>query len=205
MNVKNDIFLYNFSAFWRSCSFLLGAALSKVFKDSVNIQLHSFPSPNVKSGSFVYDISLNHQNWKPTKEELRTISAEMVKMAAKNLPFERLEVGHDLALEIFKDCPFKREQMPSISKDGSVVIYRVDDHIDISRGPMMASAALLGRCTIGSSFKFADINKTDSFYRVQGVALPREIIVNHYAFSILEDRIKEMVSHFRDLKLKLTL
>lgn len=173
---------------------MLGAALSKVFKDKVNIQLHSFPSPNVKSGSFLYDISLNHQDWKPNKEELRTISAEMVKMAANDLKFERLEVIHDLAFEIFKDCPFKREQLPSISKDGSVIIYRVGDHIDISRGPMMSSTALLGRCTVGSVFKIADINQTDSFYRVQGVALPNEIVVNHYVFSILEDRIKELVS-----------
>lgn len=175
---------------------MLGAALLKVFKDTVNIQLHSFPSPNVKSGSFVYDISLNHHNWQPNKEELRTISAQMVKMAANDLKFERLEVVHDLAFEIFKDCPFKREQLPSISKDGSVVIYRVDDHIDISRGPMMGSTALLGRCTIGSVFKICDINQTDSFYRVQGVALPKEIILNHYAFSILEERIKEMVSFY---------
>lgn len=173
---------------------MLGAALSRVFKDSVNVQLHSFPSPNVKSGSFVYDISLNSQNWEPTKDELRTLSAEMVKMAAKDMKFERLEVVHDLAFEIFKDCPFKREQLPSISKDGSVIIYRIGDHIDISRGPMMASTALLGRCTIGSAFKIADINKTDSFYRVQGVALPNEIVVNHYVFSILADRIKTMVS-----------
>lgn len=177
---------------------MLGAALSKVFKDTVNVQLHSFPSPNVKSGSFVYDISLNDQNWKPTKEELRTISAEMVKMAANDLKFERLEVVHDLALEIFKNSPFKREQLPSISKDGSVIIYRIGDHIDISRGPMMSSTALLGRCTIGGVFKIGDINKSDSFYRVQGVALPSEIVVNHYVFSILEDRIKEMVSRTTD-------
>ncbi|XP_031625331.1 39S ribosomal protein L39, mitochondrial [Contarinia nasturtii] len=179
-------------AFWRSCSFMLGAALSNVFKDTVDVQLHSFPSPNVKSGSFVYDISLNHQDCTPNKEELRTISAEMVKMAAKDLKFERLEVVHDLAFEIFKNCPFKREQLPSISRDGSVIIYRVGDHIDISRGPMMGSTALLGRCTIGAAFKIADINSTDSFYRVQGVALPKEIVMNHYAFSILENRIKEM-------------
>lgn len=167
--------------------------MSNVFKDTVNVELHSFPSPNVKSGSFVYDISLNHQNWTPNKEELRTISSEMVKMAAKDFKFERLEVVHDLALEIFNDCPFKREQLPSISRNGSVVIYRIGDHIDISRGPMMGSTALLGRCTIGGVFKIADINKTDSFYRVQGVALPNEIVVNHYVYSILEDRIKEMV------------
>lgn len=66
----------------------------------------------------MYDITLNTDNWQPTKEELRAISAEMVKLAAKDLPIERLEVNHDLALEMFKDSPYKREQLPSISKHG---------------------------------------------------------------------------------------
>lgn len=66
----------------------------------------------------MYDITLNHDDWKPTKEDLRAISAEMIKLAAKDLPIERLEVSHDFALEMFKDSPYKREQLPSISKHG---------------------------------------------------------------------------------------
>lgn len=57
----------------------------------------------------------------------------------------------------------------------------------------MSTTDLLGRCTIGSVFKTADINDKESFYRVQGVALPAEIILNHYAFSLLENRIQKMV------------
>lgn len=33
-------------AFWRTCSFLLGAVASQAFKDKVDVQLHSFPIPN---------------------------------------------------------------------------------------------------------------------------------------------------------------
>lgn len=32
--------------FWRTCSFLLGATATVAFKDKINVQLHSFPSPN---------------------------------------------------------------------------------------------------------------------------------------------------------------
>lgn len=116
---------------------MLGAVLSNIFKDTVNIQLHSFPPPSLKSGSFLYDISLDNNNWRPGKEELRALSAEMVKLAQRDLQFERLEVVHDLAFEMFKECPFKREQLPAISKSGSVCVYRIGDHIDISRGPMV--------------------------------------------------------------------
>lgn len=92
----------------------------------MELHLHSFPSPNIRSGSFLYDITLNHDDWKPTKEELRAISAEMVKLAARNLPIERLEVNHDLAFEMFIDSPCKREQLPSISKHGKNVIREID-------------------------------------------------------------------------------
>lgn len=33
-------------AYWRSCSFLLGAVAETCFKDNVQCILHSFPSPN---------------------------------------------------------------------------------------------------------------------------------------------------------------
>ena len=105
-------------AFWRTCSFMLGAVLNGCIKDDAQLQLHSFPSPSVRSGSFVHDIFLNQTAWQPTKEDLRAISAEMIKLASKSLKIERLEVTHELAFEMFKENPYKREQLPSISKSG---------------------------------------------------------------------------------------
>lgn len=180
-------------AFWRSCSFLLGAALQQSVKDVAGLQLHSFPSPNVKSGSFVHDISLAQKGWLPSAEELRAISAEMIRLAARRLKIERLEVGHDLALEMFKDNPYKREQLPSISKSGSVVLYRVGQHVDISRGPMIANTSFLGKCTVSSVHQVAEESES-MLYRVQGVALPTGFIVNHVAYGILEDRSRKPVS-----------
>lgn len=178
--------------FWRSCSFLLGAVLSECFKETVNVQLHSFPSPNVKSGSFLYDIALDRPNWEPKKVELRALSGAMVNLAGKELRFERLEVSQELALEMFKDSPFKREQLPNISRTGSIDLYRVGEHIDISRGPMMGSTSFLGKVTIPTVHKIADIDEKSSFYRVQGVALPTGVQINHFAFSILEERAMKL-------------
>jgi len=177
--------------FWRSCSFMLGAVLSKIFKEEVKVHLHSFPSPNVRSGSFVYDVTLNHKDWKPDRHELRCLSAEMVKLATQNLRFERLEVEHDFALELFKENPFKREQLPSISRNGSVTLYRIGDHIDISRGPMMSTTSHLGRVAITSVHKVAEAGE-DTFYRFQGVALPKDIIINHFAFGVLTERSEKL-------------
>lgn len=93
---------------------MLGAVLQGCFKDEAHLQLHSFPSPSVKTGSFVHDIFINEPSWSPNRNELRTISAEMIKLAAKNLKIERLDVSFDLALEMFKENPYKKEQLPFI-------------------------------------------------------------------------------------------
>jgi len=56
-------------AFWRTCSFMLGAALESVFSQEIFVELHSFPAPNVASGSFVYDADLKSEGWEASKQE----------------------------------------------------------------------------------------------------------------------------------------
>lgn len=150
----------------------------------------------VKSGSFVHDVVLGSKTWEPSKPELRALSAEMIKLAAKDHKFERLEINNELALEMFKDSHYKREQLPSISSQnqGRVVVYRLGTHIDISRGPMIASSRFLGKCTIAAAHKLADEGDKDAIYRVQGVALPSGFVLNHVAYGTLEERARKLVS-----------
>ncbi|XP_071447956.1 large ribosomal subunit protein mL39 isoform X2 [Hetaerina americana] len=186
-------------AFWRTCSFLLGATVMNLFKEHVSVKLHSFPSPNVKSGSFVYDVDLNLNDWKPTKDELRVISAAMVKLthdashSEEKLKIDRLDVKEDLALQMFHDNEHKTKQIPLIasSSNGNLVtLYRFKDHIDISRGPMIANSAFIGRCTIAAVHKIE--SECSHLYRFQGVALPCGIKINHFAYGILEERAKKL-------------
>lgn len=181
-------------AFWRTCSFLLGAALQNTFKQDAGLQLHSFPSPNIKTGSFVHDIALKVGDWKPNVRELQALSAEMRKLSAANLKIERLDVSLDVAKEMFQDNPYKLEHLPSIASHSNdqVTLYRVGDHVDISRGPMVADSSLLGKCTISSVHQLPQQNETAHFYRVQGVALPAGISMNHVMFNVLEERSKKL-------------
>jgi len=184
-------------AFWRSCSFLLGYACESVFGENVPVKLHSFPPPNVNSGSFVYDIDLGlgSREWTPTKEELMVISARMHRIAEESLPLERLVVDLELAKEMFSDSIHKKKQIPSIAKNSpsgtAVTLYRVKNHVDISSGPMVANSNFLGRrCTIAAAHKI-DADGL-SLHRFQGVALPNGIFLNHAAFGILEKRAKKL-------------
>lgn len=79
---------------------------------------------------------------------------------------------------------------------GSVVLYRVGTHIDISKGPMMSSTGHLGRVSITAAHQICDEVDECTYYRVQGVALPTGIIINHFAYNILEKRSENLVQHF---------
>lgn len=196
---------------------MLGAALEEAFTERAGLQLHSFPGPNsklsfqnleslsnnrhstVRSGSFAHDIILNRQGWQANVNELRALSAEMTKLAARQLNIERLDVKESLAIEMFADNPYKKQQIPDIangSGNSSITIYRVGSHIDISRGPMVANTRFLGRCTISAVHEVGKEDKL-GIYRVQGVALPAETIINHFAYGLLEERSKKLVSFWK--------
>lgn len=122
----------------------------------------------------------------------------MTKLAAKELNIERLDVSESLAMEMFADNPYKKQQIPDIANSGensNVTLYRLGNHIDISRGPMVQNTRFLGKCTISSVHEVGKDEKL-GIYRVQGVALPAGTILNHFAYSILEDRSKKLVSFF---------
>lgn len=150
----------------------------------------------MRSGSFVYDVCLKAPNWKPSEHDFRTLAAEMTKLSARDIKIERLEVPHEIALEMFKENPFKREQLPNISNknNGNVIVYRVGDHIDISRGPMVGSTRYVHRTHISSAHKISSEKDNCNMYRVQGVSLPYGFPISAFAFSILTERAKKLVS-----------
>jgi len=178
--------------FWRSCSFLLGAVMESTFKENAGLFLHSFPPPSVRSGSFIHDIALNDSKWQPSPEDLRALGTGMIKLGAEDKKIERLEVSHEIALEMFKDNPFKREQLPNISNkhNGIVTLYRVGEHIDISGGPMISSSCFVETCKIASVHKISTPDESCHLYRLQGIALPTNLRLTAFAFNVLVDRAK---------------
>lgn len=182
------------TAFWRTCSLILGAVIDTAFKDDIDVHLHSFPGALIKAGSFVHDAHLSLTDWKPTNAEMRAMSAQFVKLSMAELPVERLEVDQDLALEIFQDNPYKTKQIPNITQDSEnemVTLYRIGDHIDISKGPVVGNTRLIGRCTIASVHKI-QLEDGEDLFRFQGVAIPKGILINHFAYGILEERARKL-------------
>ncbi|KAK3886822.1 hypothetical protein Pcinc_009047 [Petrolisthes cinctipes] len=187
---------YANKAFWRSASVMLGAVLESTFKDNIYVELCSYPSPNVRTGSFVYDVDLKIPTWTPTKEELRTLSGEMVKLAMAGHRFQRLEVDASLALKMFEDNHYKTLQIPHIAAQSStgntVVLYQIGNFLEISRGPMIANTNFLGKVSVMAVHPIQ--TNQGQLFRIQGVALPKGIMLNHFTYGILEKRAAELNS-----------
>ncbi|XP_076761452.1 mitochondrial ribosomal protein L39 [Xylocopa sonorina] len=179
------------TAFWRTCSFILGAVIDVAFKPDVKVHLHSFPIPMIKSGSFIYDVHLELDDWKPTDQEMRALSAQYIKFVNKELPIERIDTTETIALDMFQDNPIKTEQIPNIAKSNNnkITLYRIGDHVDISKGPMIGNSSLIGRCTIAAVHK---VPEKEYLYRFQGVALPKGVLLNQFAYGLLENRARKM-------------
>lgn len=186
--------------YWRSCSFIMGMAIRLAFKDDIKVMLHSWPRPNIKSGSFVYDVALNlSDKWAPSDQELRAFTKVMWEIKKAGLPFERLQVDRDLAKKIFASNPFKLSHIDSIvdneSGSAKVTIYRCGGLMDISVGPMISNTSQIGRISLAAVHPF----ESDSdglkgiFYRFQGVSLPQQLPVSSYLYqNVLINRAREL-------------
>lgn len=180
-------------AFWRSCSFLLGKVIEEAFKDNIDVFLHSWPKPDIRSGSFVYDMILGLSSWAPTDYELRTFTSMLWKLKEKKLNFERLSVNAELAKQIFEHNQFKQQQIDDISAKSpnlSVTLYRIEDHIDISYGPMISNTSQIGTFQVASVHPIQ--TKLGLMYRFQGVAIPQQLYLNSYTFSVLKERARKL-------------
>ncbi|KRX19343.1 39S ribosomal protein L39, mitochondrial, partial [Trichinella nelsoni] len=174
-------------AFWRTCSFVLGYIFETSLKKSIGVTLHSWPFVNVSSGSFIYDIALQmNNNLTIKKADLDVLGRVVVDdLRKKNFPFERLEVGVDVLEEMFKNNNFKLEQIKNMANKGdecgTFSVYRMGDHVDISKGPMISSTAQLGLYSVTAMHPIQTKDNL-SLYRVQGCALPFNQRVNSWTW-----------------------
>lgn len=180
--------------FWRSCSFLLGYTIEHAFKEKHFIQLHSWPPPSIRSGSFVYDAVLDLTSWTPRPDELQMMGVHVGRLSLENKPFERLEVDASVAHKMFQHNKFKHAQVDDVaaqSVDGNtVVVYRCGDHVDMSRGPMVSSSSHIQSFTVTSAHPLE--TAVGLVYRFQGLAYPSAFTFSPYAFSVLRNRAETL-------------
>lgn len=183
--------------YWRSCSFVLGMALRLAFKSDIKVLLHSWPKPNVRDGSFVYDAALNLTNkWEPAEQELRAFTKIMWRIKGAELPFDYLKVDRDVARKLFANNAFKLAQIDSILENASkITVYRCGGLLDMSVGPMISNTGQIGRITLAAVHPFE--SQSDQFkgvfYRFQGVSLPQQLPISSYLYqNVLINQAKKL-------------
>ena len=181
---EEDVKLVN-KVYWRSCSFLLGWCVATAFRADQQVNLHSFPTPNPNLGSFVYDVKLPHlSDWKPNEDELFALNTH-IRRATKEQEkrFERLVVPKALALEIMKPNQYKSQQIASMASD-EITLYRLDNHIDVSVGPMIPDTSFVGTIDIVAVHQI-ESPSAGKLYRFQGTSIPEQLRMNHFAYKQL--------------------
>ena len=95
--------------------------------------------PAIDEG-FYYDFEVERPF---TPEDLAEFEAEMRRVAAERLPFERREVTRAEAEGIFRDDPLKLERLAELGEDEVISVYRDGDFVDLCRGPHVADTSWL--------------------------------------------------------------
>ncbi|XP_064413196.1 39S ribosomal protein L39, mitochondrial isoform X2 [Latimeria chalumnae] len=166
-------------AYWRSCSLIMGYALETAFKEEYAVDLVRSLEVPVISGAFCYDVLLDNrlQDWKPTEENLRSLTKEAHSVIHRDLPFEPLEVDTQLALQMFQHNEYKVtaiEEKASQNPEGMVKLYRCGDFVDISDGPHIPRTSFCFQYEFTAAHNL-HTSPSGPICRFQGLSLPIQL------------------------------
>uniref|UniRef100_A0A915BBD6 39S ribosomal protein L39, mitochondrial n=1 Tax=Parascaris univalens TaxID=6257 RepID=A0A915BBD6_PARUN len=167
-------------AYWRSCSFLLGAVAESSFRANVCI-IGSLP-PVVESGRFVHVAAIEGlHDWRPSKAELDALTGKTLReFVVMALPFEPLTVERQFAIDLFAENEKKVERIMK-GDDENVTLYKVGGHVDVAEGPLIANTRQIGR------FAITAVHYVDSLYYFSGVSLPSAARCSSYSWDLLTE------------------
>ncbi len=136
-----------------STAHVMAAAVCRLFN---NVKLDIGPSTD---DGFYYDFDLEERI---TPEDFERIEAEMQKIVAEDLPFERIEVSRDEAKEMLKGQKYKLERLADVPEGEAITFYKCGDFLDLCRGPHVESTGKLRTFKImnvaGSYFRGLETN-----------------------------------------------
>jgi len=129
-------------------SHILAAAVCRLFPGT---KLDIGPATD---DGFYYDFDLEHRL---TPEDFPKIEAEMERIVAANLPFERFEVSRAEAQKLLAGQRFKLERLADVPEGDAISFYRCGEFVDLCRGPHVKSTGEI------KAFKLLSV--AGSYYR----------------------------------------
>ncbi len=156
--------------------------------------------PSIENG-FYYDIDSPH-TFSP--EDLKKIEKKMAEIIKQGLPFERIEMDREEAINFFRERedPYKVEILEEID-DGKVSLYKQGSFIDLCRGPHLPNTSLIKAYKLtglaGAYWRGDERNKM--LQRVYGTAFPDRKSLKKYLAHLEEARRRDHRKLGRELDL----
>ncbi|MEW6695963.1 MAG: threonine--tRNA ligase [Bacillota bacterium] len=169
-----------------SSAHVLAQAVKKLFPDA-KLAI----GPAIQDG-FYYDFDVKQPF---TPDQLAKIEEEMNKIIKEDIPFQRVELSREEALEHFKKQGeiYKVELINDLPEDARISCYHQGDFNDLCAGPHVPSTGRL------KSFKLMNIagaywrgsEKNKMLQRIYGTSFPKKALLDEHLFRIEEAKRRD--------------
>eukprot|EP00286_Rhodomonas_abbreviata_P023657 CAMPEP_0181315692 /NCGR_PEP_ID=MMETSP1101-20121128/15509_1 /TAXON_ID=46948 /ORGANISM="Rhodomonas abbreviata, Strain Caron Lab Isolate" /LENGTH=691 /DNA_ID=CAMNT_0023422913 /DNA_START=22 /DNA_END=2097 /DNA_ORIENTATION=+ len=171
--------------FWHSSAHVLGLALENKYG------AHLCVGPAIEDG-FYYDVYCGGTAISPVDND--NIKAGFDEVVKAKVPFERVEMTKDEALEMFKYNDFKMDVLKRKVPDGAVcTAYRCGDLIDLCRGPHVPDTSKVKAFAVmkNSAAYWQGQASNHTLQRVYGVTFPDQKELKQHLFRIEEAKKRD--------------
>lgn len=167
-----------------STAHVMAAAVCRLF-DNVLLDI----GPSTDDG-FYYDFDLSDRL---TPDDFEKIEAEMKKIVAEDLPFERLEVTREEATRMLEGQRYKLERLEDIPEGEAISFYKCGDFFDLCRGPHVESTGKIRAFKLlsvaGSYYRGKETNPM--LQRINGTAFTNDKQVKLYLKQLEEAKKRD--------------
>jgi len=160
--------------FWHSTSHVMAMAVKELFPGA-KLAI----GPAIAEG-FYYDFDLPEPL---TPEHLQRIEKRMAEIIARDVPIERIEMGREEALDLFRQAgeEYKAELVQDI-QEPVVSLYRQGEFVDLCRGPHLPSSGRIGAVkllSVAGAYWRGD-ERRPMLQRIYGTSFPSEAELEAY-------------------------
>lgn len=152
-----------------SAAHVMAAAVCRLFDD---VKLDIGPATD---NGFYYDFDLLKRL---SPNDFPGIEQEMARIISENLPFERLVVSREKAIETLQEMnqTYKLERLSDIPEGEEITFYRCGDFVDLCRGPHLESTGEIKafKLTSVAGSYYRGIETNPMLQRIYGIAAPSE-------------------------------
>ncbi|MDR1354550.1 MAG: threonine--tRNA ligase [Oscillospiraceae bacterium] len=145
--------------------------------------------PAIDSG-FYYDMDLPH---KLSNGDFEAIEAEMDKIIAQDLQFEKKVCSRAEALELMKDQPYKLELLAGLPENEEIYTYTQGDFTDLCSGPHLERTGLVGAfklMSVAGAYWRGD-EKNKMLQRIYGTAFETQAELDGYLNQLEEAKKRD--------------